>query len=248
MSPTLVYGIILMAVPVLLSLTLHEYGHARVALFYGDQTARLMGRVTMNPLAHLDPLGTIGFFFGPMGWAKPVPVNPANLRGGRWSDIAVSAAGVSLNASLALAAAMTLNLLALAGVRVDHSPTADPTMASIALCMLALLMEINLCMMAFNLLPLYPLDGHHIVRELLPAREQGRFMEFQLRYGRACLIGMVALPWLMQWLPAEKRVPFDPIGSFLGHVIFPAIDAVLSVPAQGLFYGVLHRYAHCLLW
>ena len=107
----MIYGIGLIAVPVLLSLTLHEFGHARMAMAFGDPTARLMGRVTLNPLAHLDPLGTLCFLFGPFGWARPVPVDHSRLHPYRLGDICVSLAGVGMNLLLLGLATAALNLM-----------------------------------------------------------------------------------------------------------------------------------------
>ena len=88
------YRLILVAPPLLLSLTVHEFAHARTALAFGDPTAKAMGRVSLNPLVHLDPIGTIVLLVTrAFGWAKPVPINPANLHPRRLGDIAVSAAG-----------------------------------------------------------------------------------------------------------------------------------------------------------
>ncbi len=89
------------AIAVISALTFHEFAHAWAAYRAGDETAYRMGRLSLNPLVHLDPLGTIFLFFGPIGWAKPVPVNPANYRNPRRDDIIVSVAGVSANVLLA---------------------------------------------------------------------------------------------------------------------------------------------------
>ncbi|KKN23492.1 hypothetical protein LCGC14_0904490, partial [marine sediment metagenome] len=94
---SMLYGIGLLAVPVMLSLTLHEWGHARTALAFGDPTAASLGRTSLNPLRHLDLLGTICLLFGPVGWAKPVPVDSTRLRPARIGDICVSLAGVGID-------------------------------------------------------------------------------------------------------------------------------------------------------
>ena len=160
----------LIGAPVILfSLTVHEFFHAWTAHKFGDDTAARMGRLTLNPLAHLDLMGTIimvasGFRFG---WAKPVPVNPMNLRNPRVADIWVSAAGPLSNVGLAVIAGMAFQAL----------PTAPQYLSMI----LHWAVVINITLALFNLIPLFPLDGSHILRNLLPPRFQpmlDRFDQF----------------------------------------------------------------------
>ncbi|MDY7009901.1 MAG: site-2 protease family protein [Planctomycetota bacterium] len=245
MNPQQLAGIGLIAVPVLLSLTLHEYGHARVAMAFGDHTARLKGRVTLNPLAHLSLLGTLCFLFGPFGWAKPVPVDWSRLRPYRIGDICVSLAGVGMNFLLLISAAVAMNIMAAAGVSVDLE--APPTPIGVAAFMLSFLMIINLALIAFNLIPLYPLDGHHVVRELLPHNKQHQFMEFQVRSGRFLLLGLLVLPWLIEKVTG-RVADIDPIGIFLGHVIWPTIFFLLGSRAEELFASAYLRYIDYLPW
>lgn len=246
MSPQQLYGIGLIAVPVLLSLTLHEYGHARVAMAFGDNTARLQGRVTLNPLAHLDLLGTLCLLFGPFGWAKPVPVDFSRLRPYRIGDICVSLAGVGMNLLLLISAAVALNIMAAAGVMVDPKAASPATPIGIAVFMLSFTMIINLALIAFNLIPLYPLDGHHVVRELLPRDKQRRFMEFQARSGRFLLLGLLVLPWLIRTV--TKREIINPVGVFLSNVIWPTSKLLLGNKAEILFNSALDRYWIYLPW
>jgi Zn-dependent protease len=152
----------LMAVVLLFSVIVHEVAHGYVALLNGDPTARLLGRITLNPLPHIDPIGTIllpllllathaGVIFG---WARPVPVNPANFRQYFWGEVTVSAAGPLSNLALATIFAY---LLRLGG--------GNPGLAFLAYygC------TINIFLALFNLLPIPPLDGSHIVAAILPA-------------------------------------------------------------------------------
>jgi Zn-dependent protease len=152
----------LIAAPViLLSLTVHEFFHAYLAFRCGDPTAKDMGRLTLNPLAHLDLFGTLMLFVSNFrfGWAKPVPVNPYNLRNRRRDDLWISAAGPLSNLGLALAAGLAFRLLSTTEVFNRFEPLA---------LMLFLLISINVSLAFFNLLPIYPLDGSHILRNLLP--------------------------------------------------------------------------------
>jgi len=235
-------GLALIAVPVLLSLTLHEFGHARVALAFGDDTAKRLGRVTLNPLAHLDIMGTLCFLFGPVGWAKPVPVDPANLHPRRAGDIAVSLAGVGMNLLLGSLAACGLIFMTFAGIEVDaYGP---PTLAAVTAFMLAFTVQINLCLIAFNLIPLFPLDGHHVLREALPMEKQYAFMDWQRRFGRPLLIGLLVLPWLFRLM--KVPITFNPIGWFLNTVIWNTMEVALPGESWDLAWNAmvcLGRYA-----
>lgn len=246
MNPQMLYGIGLIAVPVMLSLTLHEFGHARVAMAFGDHTARMLGRVTLNPLAHLDPLGTLCFLFGPFGWAKPVPVDHTRLRPHRLGDICVSLAGVGMNLLLLFSAAVVLNIMAAAGVVVNPDAASAPTPIGIVTFMLAFLTIINLTLIVFNLIPLYPLDGHHVVRELLPRHQRQRFMEFQVRFGGPVLLGLLVLPWVLRL--ATGQAAFNPIGRLIGDVVFPGVYLLLGTKAELLFISAFVHYAPYLPW
>jgi Zn-dependent protease len=151
----------LMAVVLLFSIIVHEVAHGYVALLNGDPTARMLGRLTLNPGPHIDPVGTIllpllllishaGILFG---WAKPVPVNPLNYRDLRWGEITVSAAGPLSNLALAVAFALLLRL----------------ELGNVGLLKLAYFgVTINIFLALFNLIPIPPLDGSHILSILLP--------------------------------------------------------------------------------
>lgn len=166
----------------LIGITVHECAHAWTALRLGDDTAQRLGRVTLNPLAHLDPIGTIGllliivFGFG-IGWGRPVPVNPARLR---WHQ-----RGMAL---VALAGPVSNILLALLGALVLRFGVSLPTFAALVL---HAFIQVNLLLASFNLIPIPPLDGLKILLGILP-----RFWYLQLaaleRYGLAILILLIA--------------------------------------------------------
>jgi Zn-dependent protease len=163
--------IVLWAVPVVFAITLHEAAHGYVARQFGDQTAWMLGRVTLNPLKHIDPIGTIavpGFLIamaklvgGPVfifGWAKPVPVNFANLRNPKRDMFWVAGAGPFANFAMALAWAVLLRLASPGGVAASDGIF---EMAEVGV-------QVNLMLMALNLLPILPLDGGRIAVSLLP--------------------------------------------------------------------------------
>ena len=156
----------LMVVVLLFSIIIHEIAHGYVALLNGDRTARMLGRITLNPVPHIDPVGSIllpllllisqSSFL--IGWAKPVPVNPLNFRNYRWGEFAVSAAGPVSNLALAAIFSALLRL----GLE-------NPGLTQLAYYGVS----INIILALFNLIPIPPLDGSHILALVLP-RELAR--------------------------------------------------------------------------
>jgi len=141
----------------LLGLTLHELAHAAVAYKLGDPTAKNLGRLTLNPIKHLDPLGTIMLLVFHFGWAKPVPVNPLYFRGDRQKGMLwVSLAGPATNLLIALAGAVVFKLLMPQGQALR--------------IILWLIIDINVILAVFNLIPVPPLDGSKILAGLLPGK------------------------------------------------------------------------------
>jgi Zn-dependent protease len=157
----------IMLVPALMAITCHEVSHGYIADKFGDNTARSMGRLTLNPIKHMDIIGTLMVFVVGIGWAKPVPVNFNNLRHPKKDMIWVAAAGPITNFALAFLSSLGLRLMVSAGGGVpDASPLAvliDPITL-----MLAFSVYINLLLAIFNLIPVPPLDGGRVAVGLLP--------------------------------------------------------------------------------
>lgn len=156
------------------ALTVHEAAHAAVANWLGDPTARLSGRVSLNPARHLDPAGTLFLIFVGFGWGRPVPVNPANFANPRVGELLTALAGPLANLCAAFLLAIPYNFWAAA-----YSPAADA---------LAILMSLNIILFVFNLLPLPPLDGGGAVAQVLPLRWREQF----LQHGPFLLFGVLA--------------------------------------------------------
>jgi Zn-dependent protease len=182
-------AIIFIALFVLVSGPVHECAHAYTALRLGDGTAKLFGRVSLDPFVHFDPLGGTlliasvvlslvsgGAPFG-FGWAKPTPVNPYNLRG-RYADARVAAAGPLSNLLLAAVFAVGFRILWQNGVYPDNTSA----MNMVQLVFLTGV-SLNVLLMLFNLIPVAPLDGSHVLLDLLDARSARRVKEFMDQYG-----------------------------------------------------------------
>ena len=185
--------IVLWAVPVVFAITLHEAAHGYAAKRFGDRTAELAGRITLNPLRHVDPIGTIlvpgmlllmAKYGGPpfvFGWAKPVPVNFGNLRHPKRDMLWVAAAGPGVNLAMAVFWALVLKLSVTAGVLESVHLAA---MANIGI-------GVNLVLMALNLLPVPPLDGGRIAVSLLPIRASRAWARIE-PYGLFIILGLLA--------------------------------------------------------
>lgn len=179
--------------PVLLfSVIAHEYAHGYAALKQGDSTALMLGRLSWNPIKHIDPFMTVilpaMLFIGSggkimLGGAKPVPVDPRNYRNYRRGDIIVSLAGVFVNFLIALAAIVLFVLIGLLGRVVPGTDSA----LGIAQAMMMVCVRLNLLLLAFNLIPIPPLDGSHVIKHLLPPAWAVQYERFG-RFGLLILI------------------------------------------------------------
>ncbi len=189
---------------IVIAMVVHEYAHARVAYALGDYTPQLQGRLTLNPAAHVDPIGLLMLFIVHFGWAKPVQINPMNFSNPRRDDILVSLAGPASNLITAFIALIILVLLA----KIDF-PFSDGV-----LVVFNLIIIYNINFAIFNMLPIPPLDGSHILRNILPY-ELARGYEQLERYSFIFLIIIIATPVLSYVFVPLQRFIF---GIFQGIV------------------------------
>ncbi len=200
---------------VLLALTVHEFSHAYAAYRLGDPTAHRMGRCTLNPLAHLDFFGTLCIMFAPIGWAKPVPVNPMNFRHPGRDQMLVSIAGPVSNLLQALAFALALRAMVYTDV-LDNVLTGRWQVMVGTMCLLAVLVNCGLAV--FNMLPIFPLDGFHVTRYFL-GPENRQLLDRSAQYGMYIILGLVMLPILTdgQFSPLSKVIIY-PVDLVLTYV------------------------------
>ena len=208
----LIEAAIVLAMFLLVAFPIHEFAHAFAAFKLGDGTARLMGRLTIDPRAHFDPTGALLLavslfaFGGGIGWAKPTPYNPMNLRGGRWGEAIVSAAGPISNLILALAAAIPLRYIFATNMDV---PLLTGT--------LYLFVQINLLLMVFNLIPIPPLDGSKVLFAFMDPRTAWQVRPVLEQYGLVILLGAMLLPIFggQTLIGLVFREIFNPLISFV---------------------------------
>ena len=185
--------IFLVFIVLLFSLTVHEAAHAWTADRLGDPTARILGRVSLNPLVHIDPIGTVLFPLlaivagvPVIGWAKPVPVNVQKLRHTRRDYVLVAAAGPASNLTLAVIAALILKLLPVSPVTLGEANITVPIAS-----MLSRALYLNVLLAVFNMIPIPPLDGGNVLSGLLPARAAFRFNAILRPYGFLLLYALM---------------------------------------------------------
>ena len=202
-------------VAVILALSLHEFAHAFVAHKCGDDTAKNNGRMTMNPIKHIDPFGFIMLMILGFGFAKPVPINPYNFKKQRRDYFLVSVAGITVNFILAVISSF---------LYVVFSVIARTLILEALAVFFLYFLFINIGLMVFNLLPIFPLDGFRIVEAAFG--RTNKFINFMRKYGQYILFGLliwsVVLSWVIPYVPdaaANILQYFDVLGFTLGFLI-----------------------------
>ena len=193
---------------IIIAMVIHEYSHARVAYALGDYTPKMQGRLTLNPAAHVDLIGLVMLFIVHFGWAKPVQINPMNFSHPRRDDILVSLAGPLSN----LITAFVFTIILVFMVKL-HMPLTEGL-----LVVFNLIIVYNINIAIFNMLPIPPLDGSHILRNLLPY-EMARAYEQLERYSFIFLIIILATPILSYIFVPLQRFIFGIFKSIVGIFI-----------------------------
>ena len=191
--------VIALRIPALLiAITVHEFAHARMAYYFGDATAKIQGRMNLNPLNHLDPIGTIMILLVGFGWAKPVPINPNNFnqyrRGLRW----VSFAGPLVNFVLGFISLLIITLFYQSGLT-----------GGLIFQFMLVMMQLNILLAIFNLIPIPPLDGSKILMSVLPNSYLGLYRQLE-QYAPLILLGLI-------------------ITRVLGLIIYPLYNLVVNL-------------------
>jgi Zn-dependent protease len=202
---------VLLAVSLIAAISLHEFGHAYVADLQGDRMPRAMGRVSLNPMRHLDPLGTIFIFLVGFGWGKPVEFRTQALSSKRFGPAAVALAGPAMNLVLAVVGAIAFRIVADPVTReVVTTFGALPQGASVLAQLTFYFTSINILLAIFNLIPLPPLDGSRLLTVFLPPRRQN-IIFFLDRYGFLILLALLLFGGFTL---------LEPIIEFASRVIF----------------------------
>lgn len=195
---------------IVIGLSFHEFAHAKVANLLGDDTPRFQGRVTLNPTAHIDPVGFIALLFIGFGWGKAVEVNPRNFKNMRRDSLLVDLAGVTMN--LLLAVAFTGLLRFLIELKLEFF---NSYMGGVTIEIIMAIISINIVLMIFNLLPIPPLDGFGIITEVFDLRKHKIYYDI---YNKGFIILMVLL-----------------IFNVTGKILVPAVDFVFTF-ILGIFF------------
>ena len=224
MTAQLLPQLLIYMVVLVFSISAHEAAHAWMSNRFGDDTARLLGRITLNPVAHIDPIGTllipvVGFIFGNMGgtaarlpligWGKPTPVNPLRWRDKNRANVMVSAAGIIVNTFIAICAFIIIKVLLMTGWWFTDGSLQEPVRL-----ILSMFLTMNISLAVFNLLPFPPLDGSKILETFLPASAQP-ILTLMEQYGFIILMALIYI-------------------GFFGAILGPIMDFVYYLLALGV--------------
>lgn len=198
-------------VVLLIAFTVHEFAHAYVAYKFGDSTAKNQGRLTLNPKEHLDPVGTILLLIFGFGWARPVPVNRYNFNNPRLAGVLVSVAGPLSNLLIAIIGYISFFLLLSSGITGDWT--------QYVFTFIDVLININILLFVFNLLPIPPLDGYRIIEDLVPLGVRAKMTQYE-QYGMLIFLILVLTPLGDFTIDPIFRTVIPGIQNFLGQLFY----------------------------
>lgn len=198
-------------VVLLIAFTVHEFAHAYVAYKFGDPTAKNQGRLTLNPKEHLDPVGTILLLIFGFGWARPVPVNRYNFKNPRLAGVLVSVAGPLSNLLIAIIGYIIFFLLLSSGITGDWT--------QYVFTFIEVLININILLFVFNLLPIPPLDGYRIIEDLVPLGVRAKMTQYE-QYGMLIFLILVLTPLGDFTIDPIFRTVIPGIQNFLGQLFY----------------------------
>ncbi|MBY0596122.1 site-2 protease family protein [Bacillus bingmayongensis] len=206
----------LVAMAIIIALSVHEFAHAYVAYKFGDDTAKRQGRLTLSPMAHLDPIGMIAVLIIGFGWARPVPVNPYNFKKPRLAGVLVSIAGPISNLILA-----TIGLILFVCLHNFQIFTMIPVAVLTTLNeFFTIFIFLNIALFVFNLLPIPPLDGYRVIEDLAPANVRAKMTQYE-KYGAIVLLILVITPLDRYTIQPIFSVVIPQVLGFLESIIAP---------------------------
>ncbi len=219
---------ILMTPVILFSLTVHEYSHGKMALLLGDDTAKRLGRLSFNPMRHLDILGVLFFYFVGFGWAKPVPVDPRNFVSPRRDMMYVAIAGPLSNIALAVGCSIFICLIPHPILPLERGLSSLTADFSYLFVILAYGIWINVALAIFNMLPMYPLDGASVLKGMVSQKIAERMTNLD-RFGAFLILGVFLLDHFAHTgiLATILMLPINYLVLFLSQETFPMIIEVL---------------------
>lgn len=199
-----------------IAFTVHEFAHAYTAYKFGDPTAYNEGRVTLNPMAHLDLFGTLLILIAGFGWAKPVPVNRFYFRRPRLMGVITTAAGPFSNLLIAFVGLLLLMILQRLGIS-----SLSLGVQEAVFTFFFILVRLNIVLFVFNLIPLPPLDGYRIIEDLVPSRTRAKLSQYE-HWGIFAFL-------LMVFIPPIRRYTLEPIFGLTDNIYVGLVDLVLMI-------------------
>lgn len=199
-------------IALVISVTIHEFSHAWMSTFLGDPTAKHQGRLSLNPLNHLDPVGSFMLLYAHFGWGRPVPFNMAHLKNPRVDAALIALAGPLSNLMIAFLFAIPFRFIPMEGIDLETTPDIVFYLTNL----LKTIINVNLILMVFNLLPIPPLDGSKIFSLLIPGDYIGRLYRYR-NYGYVLLIILVFSQYITGYSVLWEII--DPISSFFWDIV-----------------------------